>query len=100
MRYDAREGGAELLYDDFKAAVRQVCSSADPAGGLVPIPFVRRALGDRVSAQEFDAFLCALQQEGHVHLLTHVDFDELSAEDRADCLRHPSGVLTYWVCWV
>jgi hypothetical protein len=90
-----------LLYDDFKAAVRAVCLPAGSAGGtLVPIPEVRRALADRVAAEEFDAHLCALQRDGFVHLLTHVEFDRLPAEERAACLRHPSGVVAYWVCWV
>jgi len=90
-----------LLYDDFKTAVREACVPAGSAGGaLVPIPLVRRTLGDRVAAEEFDAHLCALQRDGFVHLLTHVDFDQLSTAERGACVKHPSGVVTYWVCWV
>jgi hypothetical protein len=90
-----------LLYEEFKAAVQQILAPQDhAAGGLVPIPAMRRALADRVTGEEFDVFLCALQRDGIVHLLTHVDADRLGDDDRKACLNHPSGVLAYWVCWV
>jgi hypothetical protein len=89
-----------LRYEDFRDGVRQVVGAHAGAAGLVPIPLVRKALGDRVSAQQFDALMCALQQDGLVHLLTHVDYDRLSEEEQRACVRHPSGVVAYWVCWV
>jgi len=90
-----------LLYDEFKAAVRQILDPhGNASGGLVPIPVVRRALADRITAEEFDAFLCALQRENFVHLLTHVDADHLGDDDRKACVNLPSGAVAYWVCWV
>ena len=81
--------------------MHQICSPQGSAGGgLVPIPLVRRALADRITPEEFDAFLIALQRGGFVHLLTHVDAGSLSAEDWNACLNTSSGVLAYWVCWV
>jgi len=89
-----------LLYDEFKAAVQQVCAPPGAAsGGLVPIPHLRHTLAGRILPEAFDLFLCALQRDGFVHLLTHVDFDQLSEDERAACVRHPSGVIAYWVCW-
>src|SRR5688572_3027707 len=95
-----RHAEACLLYDEFKAAVREICQPAGSASGaLVPIPLLRRTLGDRVGAEEFDAHLCALQRDGLVHLLTHVAFEQLSVEERDACVKHPSGVVAYWACW-
>jgi hypothetical protein len=86
-------------YDEFKAAVRQLLDGPlDAGGGLMPIPAVRRAFAGRVSDPEFDVLLCAMQRDGLVHLLTHVEPHRLADEERAGCLHHPSGVTAYWVC--
>ena len=89
-----------MLYDDFKAAVEQYCSGWSPNGRLVPIPALRRALAARVDGEHFDVLLCALQHDGHVHLLSHVDLHSLPDDERRDCVSHPSGLVAYWVCWV
>jgi hypothetical protein len=90
-----------LLYEEFKSAMRQILSAHGEAGsGLVPIPLVRRALGDRVGAEEFDVMLCTLQRDGLVHLLSHVALETLPEAERTACVRHPSGVVVYWVCGV
>jgi hypothetical protein len=90
-----------LFYDDFKAAVEQVLSAgAGAGGGLVPIPLVRKVLAPRVAGPEFDAHLCAMQAEGLIHLLTHVGFEELPDAERQECVKHPSGLVAYWVCRV
>ena len=89
-----------MLYDDFRNAVEEYCSAPGAPGRLVPIPALRRALAARVTAEVFDTHLCALQHDGHVHLLTHVQLHSLSEDERRDCLKHPSGLVAYWVCWV
>ena len=92
--------GTRLLYDEFKTAVQQLLNPAGAASSsLFPIPMLRRALAPRISAAEFDTFLCAMQRDGLIHLLTHVEAESLSEDDLAASLRHPSGVLAYWVCW-
>jgi hypothetical protein len=88
-----------VLYDDFRAAVEQYCS-ANGNGPLVPIPALRRAVADGMPPGTFDAYLHALQADGRVHLLTHVDPTSLSDAERRECLTHPSGALAYWVCVV
>jgi hypothetical protein len=90
-----------LLYHEFKAEVQKILDPhGDPSRGLVPIPVVRHVLAARITAEEFDVFLCALHRDGFVHLLTHVEADQLDDDDRNACLNHPSGVVAYWVCWV
>jgi hypothetical protein len=92
--------GGELLYQEFKTAVQQQLEAPSTGGGLVPIPAIRRALADHVSAAEFDVLLCAMQRDGLVHLLTHVEPERLPPQERDACLVHPSGVVAYWVCGV
>ena len=92
--------GLHLRYDEFKAAVRQILSAHEASPGLVPIPFVRRALADRVGSEEFDVMLCTLQRDGLVHLLSHVALETLPEPERAACVKHPSGTVVYWVCGV
>jgi len=92
--------GTHLLYDEFKTAVGQLLNPTGAASSsLFPIPMLRRALAARISAEEFDVFLCAMQRDGLVHLLTHVEAERLSEEEHSASLKHPSGVLAYWVCW-
>jgi len=88
-----------VLYDDFRAAVEQYCGATGD-GALVPIPALRRSVADGLPPATFDAYLCALQADGHVHLLTHVDPRSLPEAERQECLMHPSGLMAYWVCWV
>ena len=89
-----------MLYDEFKTAVQQLLNPTGEASStLFPIPMLRRTLAARISAEEFDVFLCAMQRDGLIHLLTHVEAASLSEDDRAASLQHPSGVLAYWVCW-
>jgi hypothetical protein len=91
--------GPLLLYEEFKAAVREILAAhTESSPALVPIPFVRRALAERVGAEEFDVMLCTLQRDGLVHLLSHVALESLPDAERSACVRHPSGVVVYWVC--
>ena len=92
--------GTRLLYDEFKTAVQELLNPAGAASSsLFPIPMLRRALRDRIPAEDFDVFLCAMQRDGLVHLLTHVEPEHLSEEEQGASLKHPSGVLAYWACW-
>jgi hypothetical protein len=87
------------LYEDFRTAVQRILTAQAGEGGLVPIPVIRRMLAEQVTYEEFDRMLCALQRDGLVHLLTHVDFGQLSDEERRGCVEHPSGIVVYWACW-
>ena len=89
-----------MQYDDFRAAVEAAAASVDPARVLIPIPALRRQLQGRLGRDQFDQYLLQLHRDGFVHLLTHVEAEKLAEEDKADCLRHPSGLLVYWMCWL
>lgn len=90
-----------MNYEEFKTAVRDATGAGDPgASRLFPIPALRRRFAEQVSREEFDSFVLRLHEEGFVHLLSHVDAGRLSPEERADCLRHPSGMLVYWLYWL
>jgi hypothetical protein len=90
----------EVDFEDFKATVRDACqSAASGLAGLAALPALRRRCAS-LSREQFDAFVFRLQEEGTVHLLTHVDPSKLPQQDRDDAVRHPSGLLLYWVRWV
>ncbi|HEY3121669.1 MAG TPA: hypothetical protein VGL15_13660 [Vicinamibacteria bacterium] len=94
-----REAG-EVQFEDFKAVVRDACESgASGIAGLASLPALRRRCSS-LSPEQFDAFVFQLQEEGTVHLLTHVDATRLSQADRDDAVRHSSGLVLYWVRWV
>jgi hypothetical protein len=84
-------------FGDFKTLVRDACENATGVGaGLAALPALRRRCTG-LSRDEFDAFVFQLQEEGTVHLLTHVEAHRLSQQERDDAVRHPSGLLLYWV---
>jgi hypothetical protein len=87
-------------FEDFKTTVREACESS-PGGvsGLASLPALRRRCAG-LSRERFDAFVFQLQEEGLVHLLTHVDVGKLPPQDRDDAVRHPSGLILYWVRWI
>jgi hypothetical protein len=89
-----------VIYEEFQAEVRRASQRAGPSVGLLAIPELRQALGDRVSRQEFEAFVMRLHAEGLVHLMSHVDPGSLSAEAVRDCLSDETGLLLYWIRWL
>jgi hypothetical protein len=87
-----------LLYEDFKAVVREEGERRTAQGGLIPIPELRvRVPLDR---EPFDHFVLRLHTERLVHLLSHVDGDKLPELVRAECVTHPTGTLLYWIRWL
>jgi hypothetical protein len=88
----------ELIYEDFKALLRQEGESRATAGGLVPIPELR----DRVPVERdvFDEYVLRLHVERVVHLLSHVDGDKLPESVRQGCILHSSGSVLYWIRWL
>ena len=90
----------EVQFEDFKAVVREACENGTSGiSGLAALPVLRRRCSS-LSREQFEAFVFQLQEEGTVHLLTHVDTARLSQADRDDALRHSSGLLLYWLRWV
>ena len=87
-----------MSYDEFKALVRALAQRDDlTTHGLLAIPTLRRQCGTTPARAEIDAFLVRLHDEGAIHLLSHVEFDTLSAAERRDALRLPSGQDLYWI---
>ena len=87
-----------MIYEDFKALVRQEGESRATKGGLIPIPELRvRVPLDR---EPFDAYVLRLHSDRLVHLLSHVDGDRLPDAVRDDCVPHPTGTLLYWIRWL
>jgi hypothetical protein len=90
--------GEGLTYDEFKAFVRELAQRDDlTAHGLLPIPTLRRESASRIARADLDAFLVRMHGDGEIHLLTHVEFESLSASLQQDCLRLPSGQDLYWI---
>jgi hypothetical protein len=89
-----------LDYEAFKGAVREASARADAEGHPLSIPELRRELSPYLSRTEFEPLLLRLQRDGRVHLLSHVDSGQLSPAEQIECLRHPSGLLLYWIRWL
>lgn len=89
-----------MFYEEFQAEVREASGRGMPSIGLLAIPELRQALGDRISSEEFDAFVRRLHADGLVHLMSHVDPDSLSAQTIRDCLSDDTGLLLYWLRWL
>lgn len=87
-------------YSEFKEVVRDACQRPGPTQGLAPIPELRRLCATRLDRESFDNFVLRLNQDGLIHLLTHVESDKLPEEVRRDCIPHPSGWLLYWIRWL
>lgn len=87
-----------MNYEEFTALVRDLAQRDDlTAYGLLPIPILRRECGAKVSRAQLDAFLLRMSTEGVVHLLSHVEFDNLPGSVRREALHLPSGQDLYWI---
>jgi len=90
-----------MSYDDFKAFVRNLSQREELAPhGLLAIPILRQECADRLARAEQDSFLVRLHGEGVIHLLSHVEFDDLPEVMQHDALRLPSGQNLYWIRWL
>jgi hypothetical protein len=89
-----------VIYEEFQAEVREASQRGGPSIGLLPIPELRRSLGERISREDFDGFVMRLHAEGRVHLMSHVEPGSLSGETLADCLSDDTGLLLYWLRWL
>ena len=89
-----------MSYEEFKALVREIAESRPRQGGLVPIPELWKRCRDRLPRPAFEQFVISLGADGLVHLLSHVDTPSLSDAVRADCVRHSTGPLLYWIRWL
>ena len=89
-----------MTFDEFKALVRETGESRVRQGSLIPIPELWNRCRAHLSRAEFEQFVAALDAEGLVHILSHVDSDSLSDAARADSVRHPTGTLLYWLRWL
>jgi hypothetical protein len=89
-----------VIYEEFKAEVRQAGQRDGPSMGLLPIPDLRRSLGDRVSREEFNDLVMRLHADGLIHLMSHVDPESLPDDRIADCLCDDTGLLLYWLRWL
>jgi hypothetical protein len=89
-----------LSYEEFKALVREAGERRARQGGLVPIPELWRRCEATLPRSDFDRFVVSLDSDGLVHLLSHVDTASLGESVRAECLKHPTGPLLYWIRWL
>lgn len=89
-----------MIYEDFKAEVRRASQQDGPSIGLLPIPHLRRSVGERLSRGDFDAFVMRLHADGLVHLMSHVEPASLTPDTVADCLSDDTGLLLYWLRWL
>ena len=90
-----------VIYEEFKAEVRKASQhGVGPSVGLLPIPHLRRALGEQLSRQEFDHLVMRLHADGLIHLMSHVDPESLADDAIADCLCDDTGILLYWLRWL
>ena len=89
-----------MIYEEFQAEVRKASQRGVPSIGLLAIPELRQSLDDRISREEFDLFVLRLHADGLVHLMSHVEPDNLSTETVGDCLRDDTGFLLYWLRWL
>ncbi|HET7747722.1 MAG TPA: hypothetical protein VFM29_10510 [Vicinamibacteria bacterium] len=88
-----------MNYDDFRQQVRTLAEERVAQAALIPLPELRQRLAE-CPADVFDRHVLQLQQEGLVHVMTHVDAASLPADVRRGCVTHPSGILLYWIRWV
>ena len=89
-----------MIYEEFKARVREASQDGSPVSGLVGIPALRRAIGDHASREEFDAYVLRLHADGLVHVMSHVEPETLTPEALRDCLCDHTGLLLYWLRWL
>lgn len=86
-------------YEDFKRAVAAAAEQRVTQGNLIPIPDLRRAMS-QLDAATFDQYVLQLHAEGKVHLMSHVEPDQLTDEVKAGCLQPSSGPRLYWLRWL
>jgi hypothetical protein len=90
-----------VIYEEFKAEVWKASQhNSGPSLGLLPIPHLRRSLGERLSRQEFDDLVMRLHGDGLIHLMSHVEPESLPDDDIAECLCDETGLLLYWLRWL
>jgi hypothetical protein len=94
----AAEGDVTLIYEEFMASLRQEGESRATQGGLIPIPELRHRLA--LERDVFDGHVLRLHSERLVHLLSHVDGENLPPLVRDACIVHNSGALVYWIRWL
>jgi hypothetical protein len=108
-RLEARVSAAQpeapapvMSYGEFLTAARDACRKIDLKGrtfGLIPIPDLRLALGERLSRSAFDQYILQLQRDHLVYLMPHDHPSSLREERRRDCVVHPTGGLMYFLRW-
>ena len=99
---DPGSGSASMSSAEFEQALRDAAASMQTHGfgpRTAVIPDLRRALGGRVSRQEFDQELRRLQQGAIVELTPHAHPELLSASKDQDAL-HDGGSVLYLLRWL
>ena len=99
---DAESGRPGMSPTEFEQALRDATASMQRHGfgpRTAVIPDLRRALGGRVSRQEFDQELRRLQQGAIVELTPHAHPELLSASKDRDAL-HDEGSVLYLLRWL
>lgn len=89
-----------VIYEEFQAEVLRASQGSGPSVGLLAIPDLRRAVGERISRRDFDDYVMRLHADGLIHLMSHVDPESLSSDAIADCLCDDTGLLLYWLRWL
>lgn len=99
---DAGSGSAGMSPAEFEQALRKAAASSQ-SHGFGPrsalIPDLRRALGDRVSREEFDNGLRRLREEGSIGLEPHAHPEFLDLPEVEDALEE-DGSLLYLLRWL
>ena len=67
--------------------------------GVIPIPELRRALGD-VPPSSFNTHLLRLERNGLVYLIRPESLEALADDARRDSLAHPSGDVRSSLLWM
>lgn len=89
-----------MNYDDFRQRVRDMAEERAAQASLIALPELRLRVAEECPADTFDRHVLQLQQDGLVHLMTHVDAASLPADVKKGCVNHPSGILLYWIRWI
>jgi len=88
-------------YAAFRAASREAYDRLNQANrgfvGVVPISELRRAVGARLSRQEFDDHLMRMHEEQLITLMPHPG--NISEERQKECIAHPTIGPVYFMRW-
>ena len=99
---DANSGSAGMSPSEFEQVLR-VATASRQSHGFGPrtalIPNLRRALGNRVSRDEFDEGLRRLREEGNIGLAPHAHPEFLDLPEVEDALEE-DGSLLYLLRWL